>query len=119
LVVEDDPHVRELAAALLEETRLDVVEVESAEAALNCLRERDGEVAMIFADIRLQGAMDGVQLAKEACTLWPTVRIVLTSGAASPPSRTCPLVSPSCPSLGAALMCWLRPRRPSTNRNCR
>ena len=83
LVVEDDPHVRELAAALLEETKLDVVEVESAEAALDCLRERGGEVAMIFADIRLQGTMDGVQLAKAACTLWPTVRIVLTSGAAS------------------------------------
>ncbi len=82
LVVEDDPHVRELAAALLEETRLDVVEVESAEAALDCLQERGGEVAMIFADIRLQGTMDGVQLAKAACTLWPTVRIVLTSGAA-------------------------------------
>ena len=27
--------------------------------------------------------MDGVQLAKAACTLWPTIRIVLTSGAAS------------------------------------
>jgi DNA-binding NtrC family response regulator len=83
LVVEDDPHVRELATALLEETKIDMVEVESAEAALDCLRERGGEVAMIFADIRLQGTMDGVQLAKAACTLWPTVRIVLTSGAAS------------------------------------
>ncbi len=82
LVVEDDPHVRELAAVLLEETKLDVVEVESAEAALDCLRERGGEVAMIFADVRLQGTMDGVQLANAACTLWPTVRIVLTSGAA-------------------------------------
>ncbi len=82
LVVEDDPHVRELAAVLLEETKLDVVEVESAEAALDCLRERGGEVAMIFADVRLQGTMDGVQLAKAACTLWPTIRIVITSGAA-------------------------------------
>jgi CheY-like chemotaxis protein len=67
LIVEDDPDVRELAAALLEETELDVVEVESAEAALDCLQERGGEVAM-------------VQLAKAACTLWPTIRIVLTSG---------------------------------------
>lgn len=80
LIVEDDPDVRELAAALLEETELDVVEVESAEAALNCLRERGGEVAMMFADVCLPGSMDGVQLAKAACTLWPTVRIVLTSG---------------------------------------
>ena len=82
LIVEDDPYVRELAAALLEETALDVVEVETAEAALDCLQERGGEVAMIFADIRLAGMMDGVQLARAACTLWPTIRIVLTSGAA-------------------------------------
>lgn len=37
---------------------------------------------MIFADIRLPGMMDGVQLARAACTLWPAIRIVLTSGAA-------------------------------------
>ena len=80
LIVEDDPDVRDLAAALLEETSLDVVEVESAEAALECLQERGGEVAMLFADVRLPGEMDGVQLAKAACTLWPTIRIVLTSG---------------------------------------
>jgi DNA-binding NtrC family response regulator len=80
LIVEDDPDVRELAAALLEETELDVVEVESAEAALECLRERGSEVAMLFADVCLPGSMDGVQLARAACTLWPTVRIVLTSG---------------------------------------
>jgi CheY-like chemotaxis protein len=83
LIVEDDPDVRELAAALLEETMLDVVEVESAEAALYCLQDRGREVAMIFADIRLPGTMDGVQLARAACTLWPKIRIVLTSGAAS------------------------------------
>jgi CheY-like chemotaxis protein len=80
LIVEDDADVRDLAAALLEETPLDVVEVETAEAALDCLRERGGEVAMIFADYRLPGPMDGAQLAKAACTLWPTIRIVLTSG---------------------------------------
>jgi CheY-like chemotaxis protein len=80
LIVEDDPDVRALAAVLLEETPLDVVEVESAEAALDCLQERGGEVAMMFADVRLPGEMDGVQLARAACTLWPTVRVVLTSG---------------------------------------
>ena len=80
LIVEDDPDLRDLAAALLEETDLDVVEVESADAALAYLQERGGEVAMMFADVRLPGDMDGVQLAKAACTLWPTIRIVLTSG---------------------------------------
>ncbi len=80
LIVEDDPDVSALAAVLLEETPLDVVEVESAEAALDCLQERGGEVAMMFADVRLPGEMDGVQLARAACKLWPTVRVVLTSG---------------------------------------
>jgi DNA-binding NtrC family response regulator len=80
LIVEDDQDVRDLAAALLEETPLDVVEVESAEAALECLQERGGEVAMLFADVRLPGPMDGVQLARAAGKLWPTVRVVLTSG---------------------------------------
>lgn len=81
LIVEDDQDVRELAAALLEETELDVVEVDTAEAALDHLQEHGGEVAMIFADIRLPGTMDGVHLARVACTLWPTIRVVLTSGA--------------------------------------
>ena len=80
LIVEDDADVRALAAVLLEETPLDVVEVDSAEEALDCLQERGGEVAMMFADVRLPGEMDGVQLAKAACKLWPTIRIVLTSG---------------------------------------
>lgn len=83
LVVEDDPEVRELAVALLEETKLDVAEVESADAALTYLQEHGGEVALIFADVRLPGSMDGVQLAKAVYKLWPTIRIVLTSGAAS------------------------------------
>jgi hypothetical protein len=34
-----------------------------------------------LADIRLPGPMDGDQLANTACTLWPTIRVVLTSGA--------------------------------------
>lgn len=80
LIVEDEPDVRELAGALLEETALDVVEVESAEAAIAYLKDQGSAVAMMFADVRLPGAMDGVQLAKAACTLWPTMRIVLTSG---------------------------------------
>jgi DNA-binding NtrC family response regulator len=80
LIVEDDPDVRALAGALLEETPLEGVEVDSAEAALDCLQERGGEVAMMFADVRLPGEMDGVHLSRAACKLWPTVRVVLTSG---------------------------------------
>ena len=67
LVVEDDAELRWLSATLLEESELDIVECESAEAALAVMLMRGPEVAMIFADIRLPGVMDGVDLAREVC----------------------------------------------------
>jgi CheY-like chemotaxis protein len=80
LVVEDDPQVRALAEALLEETELGVIGCDSAEAALNVLQARGGEVALVFADVRLAGEMDGLQLARAVATLWPRARLVITSG---------------------------------------
>lgn len=80
LVVEDDPEIRALAETLLEETELDVIGCDSAEAALSVLQARGGEVALVFADIRLAGAMDGLQLARAVATLWPRARLVVTSG---------------------------------------
>lgn len=80
LVVEDDPDVRTLAEAVLEETELQVIGCESAEDALAILRESGGQVVLVFADIRLAGAMDGIQLARAVATLWPKARLVITSG---------------------------------------
>lgn len=80
LVVEDDPEVRALAETLLEETELEVVGCDSAEAALSVLQARGGEVALVFADVRLAGEMDGLQLARAVATLWPRARLVVTSG---------------------------------------
>lgn len=80
LVVEDDPQVRALAETLLEETELDVIGCDSAEAALVVLQARGGDVALVFADVRLAGAMDGLQLARAVATLWPRARLVVTSG---------------------------------------
>ena len=82
IVVEDDPEVRALAVALFEETRLSVIACDTAEHALDVLRERGGEVALVFADIGLAGEMDGIQLAQAVATLWPKTRLVITSGLA-------------------------------------
>jgi CheY-like chemotaxis protein len=81
LVVEDDDDLRALIVALFEESDLEIVECESAEAALAVMLLRGVEAAMIFADIRLSGAMDGVDLAREAKMRWPHLTVVLTSGA--------------------------------------
>lgn len=80
LVVEDDPEIRALAETLLEETELTVIGCDSAEAALTVLQARGGKVALVFADIRLAGLMDGLQLAHAVATLWPRARLVVTSG---------------------------------------
>ncbi|MGB8067523.1 MAG: response regulator [Pseudolabrys sp.] len=80
LIVEDDAELRSLTAALLEDEEIDTIECESAEAALAVMLIGGREVAMIFADIRLPGAMDGVDLSWEVKLRWPLLPIILTSG---------------------------------------
>lgn len=80
LVVEDDATTRALAEALLEETELGVVGCDSAEAAIEIMRTRGGDVCLVFADVHLSGVMDGVQLASAIALLWPMTRLVVTSG---------------------------------------
>src|SRR5438128_2445009 len=80
LVVEDDPELRRFAARLLEDDELDTIACESAEAALATMLIRGRDIAMIFADIRLPGAMDGIDLAREVRMRWPFLPVILTSG---------------------------------------
>ena len=80
LIVEDDAELRSLTATLLEEEQLDTIECESAEAALAILLIGGRNIAMIFADVRLPGAMDGIDLAWEVRLRWPLLPMVLTSG---------------------------------------
>ena len=80
LIVEDEPLVRELAAALLEESDLRVVECEDAEQALASLCKYGEDIALIFADVRLPGLLDGVDLAQRANMMWPHITMVVTTG---------------------------------------
>ena len=80
LIVEDDPIVRELAATLLEESDLHVVECEDAEQALAMLCKHGDDIALIFADVRLPGLLDGVDLALRVKVLWPRIAMLVTTG---------------------------------------
>jgi DNA-binding NtrC family response regulator len=80
LIVEDDAELRSLTAALLEDEQLETIECESAEAALAVMLIGGREVAVIFADVRLRGVMDGVDLAREVKMRWPSLPVILTSG---------------------------------------
>jgi DNA-binding NtrC family response regulator len=80
LIVEDDADLRNLTVAVLEDGELDTIQCESAEAALATMLIRGRDVAMIFADVRLRGVMDGIDLAREVKMRWPRLSVDLTSG---------------------------------------
>ena len=83
LIVEDDPGLRELGAALLEETDLRVIECADAEEAMAEMAREGDNVALVFTDIRLGGLLDGIDLARRIKALWPHVSMVVTSGYAA------------------------------------
>ena len=68
LVVEDDQAQRAMVAMLLEETDIQVIQCESAEAAELVLEKVGGCLCMMFTDVNLAGMMTGAGLATEAKT---------------------------------------------------
>jgi DNA-binding NtrC family response regulator len=60
--------------------RLETIECESAEAARAIMLLRGPKVCLVFADLRLSGLMDGVDLARELKMRWPHLIVVVTSG---------------------------------------
>jgi CheY-like chemotaxis protein len=83
LVVEDDVGLRRVVNRQLSELGYRVVEVDNAAAALNLLETR--EFDLLFSDIVLPGALNGLELARTAKRKWPDLQVVLTSGF---PART-------------------------------
>ncbi len=80
VVVEDEEEQRYLSATLLEESEFDVVECDSAEAAIEVIKEKGDDVALVFTDMQLAGEMDGVDLAKAVHEERPGVSVIVTSG---------------------------------------
>lgn len=81
LVVENDEAQRTLVSLLLEESEMDVIECESAEAAVLVLEESGDNVSMVFTDVELAGMMDGIELAYLAKQRYPNLQVIVTSGA--------------------------------------
>jgi PAS domain S-box-containing protein len=83
LVVEDDPRVRRVSVRRLKELGYTVVEADSGPAALAVI-DRNQSIDLIFTDIVMPGGMTGVELAREARTRRPDLKILFTSGYAEP-----------------------------------
>ena len=80
LVVEDDPMQRDMICLLLEESEVDVIECESAEAAELVLEKAADDLVLLMTDVQLAGNMDGVELAHIARKYHPEMGVIVTSG---------------------------------------
>jgi len=78
LVVEDEQLVRAIAVDTLRDAGFNVTEAQHAQDALEALNNADFD--LMFTDIRMPGAFDGLRLADLARDLRPQMKIVLTSG---------------------------------------
>ena len=83
LVVEDEEVLRLHAADLLEEHGFSVIEAESADVAQEILETRD-DVRLLFTDVQMPGASDGMDLARQVHSRWPNILLVITSGKERP-----------------------------------
>lgn len=80
LVVEDDEFQRELVSLIFEESEMNVIQCESAEAAAAVLEKAGQDLTVMFTDVELAGKMSGVELAELAKRRFPEIDVIITSG---------------------------------------
>ncbi|MGH6727467.1 MAG: MASE1 domain-containing protein [Pseudolabrys sp.] len=79
LVVEDSRHVAEVTTSLLEQLGYRVVRAENAAEALRHLQQGIG-VDLLFSDIVMPGAINGLGLAQICQERFPDIPVLLTTG---------------------------------------
>jgi CheY-like chemotaxis protein len=79
LIVEDEPLIRSLLAESLRDAGLTVIEAVNADEAWAYLAAGGG-VDLVFSDVAMPGAMDGVEFATRLRALYPDLPIILASG---------------------------------------
>ena len=84
LVVEDDLGQREMVVVLLKGAGFEVLQSDTAEAAMIILQEAGRELALLVSDIGLNGDMPGSEVAEFARKLFPNIKVIMTSGKERP-----------------------------------
>ncbi len=79
LLVEDEEVVRDVVAAMLEQSGFDVVAVDQAIAALDLCRKGGTRFDLLLTDL-VMPAMNGVELATAVQAHLPTTRVIYMSG---------------------------------------
>ena len=89
LIVDDEVQVRVLGAAILEDAGYGVIEASGSDQAIVAL-ESGVRIDLLFTDIQMPGAVDGLALAHIVKTRWPAIKQLITSGQGSPPRSQMP-----------------------------
>jgi len=79
LIVEDEPLIRMFACDIASEAGYRVVEAANSSEAMAAI-EANPEIGIVFTDIYMAGAMDGLQLAHAVRDRWPPMRFIVVSG---------------------------------------
>ena len=80
LIVDDEPAVRALATDILSDAGFETIAAADADQALHVLTHDFSTVDVLFTDVRMPGAMSGLELARVAKRNWPDLRVIVTSG---------------------------------------
>ncbi len=87
LLVEDEPNVRRVVRQQLIDLGHPVIEAEDGAQALEMIRHIP-DIGILLSDIIMPGSLNGHQLAEQARTLKPGIRVVLMSGYADEDGTT-------------------------------
>jgi PAS domain S-box-containing protein len=79
LIVDDSAEVAEVTSSLFEHLGYDTIYRDSAEAALKLLADGT-KIDLVFSDIVMPGALDGVGLVSEIRLQFPDLPVILTTG---------------------------------------
>ncbi|MCM0753409.1 response regulator [Brucella pseudogrignonensis] len=84
LVVEDEPVLRLVAVADIEDAGMIALEASNGSQALE-IPATQPSIDFLFTDIDMPGAIDGVALAKLVQRRYPAIKVILVSGLSTTP----------------------------------
>lgn len=79
LIVDDEEALRELASESLQELGYQVLTADNGHQALEILAD-EPEITLLFSDIIMPGGINGYELATQATTIYPQLKVLLVSG---------------------------------------
>src|SRR5580704_12017918 len=92
LIVEDEALVRLSAVGMLEDAGFRMIEAVNSDQALELLAA-NSEVQLLFTDVNMPGAIDGLALARQVHDRWPQIRIMVASAKREPQPEELPVGS--------------------------